>query len=110
MKTRSLLLLVVAILLSCISYAQTATVIPANEAAAHIGQYATVQGFVAKVFMSKRGNTFLNVGAAYPNQTFTGRIPPASPVSNHRFFQESKVVASKLLVESSCIKESRKFG
>ena len=26
-------------------------------------------------------NTFLNIGAAYPNQTFTGWIPPASPVS-----------------------------
>jgi len=27
------------------------------------------------------GNTFLNIGATYPNQTFTGWIPPASPVS-----------------------------
>jgi hypothetical protein len=61
--------------------AQTATVIPANEAAAHIGEYATVEGVVAKVFTSKTGNTFLNIGATYPNQTFTGWIPPASPVS-----------------------------
>jgi DNA/RNA endonuclease YhcR with UshA esterase domain len=61
--------------------AQTATIIPANLAAAHIGQYATVEGVVAKVFTSKTGNTFLNIGAAYPNQTFTGWIPPASPVS-----------------------------
>jgi hypothetical protein len=36
---------------------------------------------VAKVFTSKSGNTFLNIGASYPNQTFTGWIPPASPVS-----------------------------
>jgi hypothetical protein len=36
---------------------------------------------VAKVFTSKSGNTFLNIGAAYPNQTFTGWIPPASPVN-----------------------------
>jgi hypothetical protein len=35
---------------------------------------------VAKVF-SKSGNTFLNIGATYPNQTFTGWIPPASPVN-----------------------------
>jgi hypothetical protein len=60
---------------------QTATVIPANLAAAHVGEYATVEGVVAKVFTSKGGNTFLNIGAAYPNQTFTGWIPPASPVS-----------------------------
>ena len=36
---------------------------------------------MAKVFTSKSGNTFLNIGAAYPNQTFTCWIPPASPVS-----------------------------
>ena len=33
------------------------------------------------MFTSNKGNTFLNIGAAYPNQTFTGWIPPASPVS-----------------------------
>src|SRR5260370_27063326 len=82
MKTRWLLLLVLSLLVSGISYAQTATVIPADEAAAHIGQYATVEGFVAKVFTSKNGNTFLNIGAAYPNQTFTGWIPNTSAVKN----------------------------
>ena len=61
--------------------AQTANVIPANEAAAHVGQYSTVEGVVAKTFTSKGGNTFLNIGATYPNQTFTGWIPPASPVN-----------------------------
>lgn len=40
-----------------------------------------VEGVVAKVFSSKGGNTFLDIGAAYPNQTFTGWIPNASPVS-----------------------------
>jgi hypothetical protein len=53
----------------------------ANEAAAHVNEWATVEGVVAKVFTSKSGNTFLNIGAVYPNQTFTGWIPPASPVS-----------------------------
>jgi DNA/RNA endonuclease YhcR with UshA esterase domain len=33
------------------------------------------------VFTSDKANTFLNIGARYPNQTFTGWIPPASPVS-----------------------------
>jgi hypothetical protein len=61
--------------------AQTTTIIPANEVAAHIGEYATVEGVVAKVFTSNKGNTFLNIGASYPNQTFTGWIPPASPVN-----------------------------
>jgi hypothetical protein len=60
---------------------EAATVIPANLAASHVGEYITVEGVVAKVFTSKSGNTFLNIGAAYPNQTFTGWIPPASPVS-----------------------------
>jgi hypothetical protein len=62
-------------------HAQTTTFIPANEAAAYVGEYATIEGFVAKVFTSKSENTFLNIGAAYPNQTFTGWIPPASPVN-----------------------------
>lgn len=60
---------------------QTATVIPANLAASHVGEHVTAEGVVAKMFTSKTGNTFLNLGAAYPNQTFTGWIPPASPVS-----------------------------
>jgi DNA/RNA endonuclease YhcR with UshA esterase domain len=33
------------------------------------------------VFTSKSENRFLNIGANYPKQTFTGWIPPASPVS-----------------------------
>jgi DNA/RNA endonuclease YhcR with UshA esterase domain len=49
--------------------------------AAAVNEWATVEGVVAKVFTSKSGNTFLNIGASYPNQTFTGWIPPTSPVS-----------------------------
>jgi hypothetical protein len=60
--------------------AQTGTIIPDTEAAQHVGQYETVEGMVVKIFTSK-GNTFLNFGAAYPNQTFTGWIPKNSPVA-----------------------------
>jgi hypothetical protein len=60
---------------------QTATVIPANEAAQHVGQHVTVEGTVAKVFTSRNGNTFLNLGAAYPNELFTGWIPRDSALS-----------------------------
>jgi DNA/RNA endonuclease YhcR with UshA esterase domain len=80
MFSRFLVVLVIVSLLTG-AQAQTATIVPANEAETHVGQYATVEGVVAKVFTSKSGNTFLNIGAAYPNQTFTGWIPPASPVS-----------------------------
>jgi DNA/RNA endonuclease YhcR with UshA esterase domain len=61
--------------------AQTASVIPDTEAAQHVGQKATVAGTVVKVFTSKNGNTFLNFGAAYPNQTFTGWIQKDSPLA-----------------------------
>ena len=61
--------------------AQSATVISDTEAAQHVGQQATVEGTVVKVFTSKNGNTFLNFGAAYPNQTFTGWIPKDSPLA-----------------------------
>ena len=74
-------LLVCSAILFDVAKAQTTAVIPANLAAGHVGEYATVEGVVAKVFTSKSGNTFLNIGAAYPNQTFTDWIPPASPVN-----------------------------
>ena len=78
---QGLTVLIISQAILAIAHAQTTTVIPANEAAAHVREYATVEGVVAKVFTSNKGNTFLNIGASYPNQTFTGWIPPASPVS-----------------------------
>jgi DNA/RNA endonuclease YhcR with UshA esterase domain len=76
-----ILLAICSALATEVAQAQTTTVIPANEAAAHVGEYATVEGVVAKVFSSNKGNTFLNIGASYPNQTFTSWVPPASPVN-----------------------------
>jgi len=61
--------------LSITVLAQTSTVIPDTEAAQYVGRHITVEGVVVKVFTSKNGNTFLNFGAAYPGQTFTGWIP-----------------------------------
>jgi len=78
MKTLRRFSLFIALLVGWLSArleAQTATVIPDSEAAQHVGQQATVEGIVVKVFTSKNGNTFLEFGAAYPNQTFTGWIP-----------------------------------
>jgi hypothetical protein len=96
--------------LCSLALAQTKVLIPANEAAAHVNEWATVEGFVAKVFTSKNGSTFLNIGAAYPNHTFTGWIPPASPVSKSPLLSGIEGRRVKILVKSSCIKESRKFG
>jgi hypothetical protein len=70
----SLLLVLLATWLAASLEAQTATVIPDTEAAQHVGQQATVEGTVVAVFTSKNGNTFLNFGGRYPNQTFTGWI------------------------------------
>src|SRR5262244_3703816 len=44
------------------------------QASAHVGETATVEGVVANVFTSRAGNTFLNFGRAYPNQTFTAVV------------------------------------
>jgi hypothetical protein len=46
-------LIIFAALLLSSAIAQTATIIQANEAAAHVDQYATVEGVVAKVFNPK---------------------------------------------------------
>jgi hypothetical protein len=93
-----------------VAQAQTTTVIPANLAADRIGEYATVEGVVAKVFTSKTGNTFLNIGATYPNQTFTGWIPNSSPVKDSAVLTGSKESTSKSRAESRYTKESPKFG
>jgi hypothetical protein len=64
------------VLTSCCSTfveAQTATVIPANEAAAQVNEYATVEGVVAKVFTSKSGNTFLESQSLIPFGIYTGQ-------------------------------------
>jgi hypothetical protein len=65
----------VAVSLSITALAQTSIVIPDTEGAQHVGQHIAVEGVVVKVFTSKNGNTFLNFGAPYPAQTFTGWIP-----------------------------------
>jgi hypothetical protein len=61
--------------------AQTTTVIPFAEASRYVGQRVAVEGVVAKVFTSRNGNTFLDFGAAYPNELFTGWIPQNSALS-----------------------------
>jgi hypothetical protein len=62
--------------------AQISTVIPDSEAAQHIGQNATVEGVVTAVSTIKKGNTFINFGGVYPNQTFTGWIPAGTPLAS----------------------------
>jgi nuclease S1 len=46
-------------------------VYPDREAAAHVGETATIVGTVVSVFRSPGGNVYLNFGADYPRQTFT---------------------------------------
>jgi hypothetical protein len=92
------------------AHAQTATVIPANEAAAHIGEYATVEGVVAKVFTSKGGNTFLNIGASYPNQGLPAGSRQHRQLTSRRCYPVLKENELKSLAGSRCTKESRRFG
>ena len=56
--------------------AQTATVIPANEAAAHVGEYAAVEGVVAKLFTSKAGYTFLTSAPPIPTKPLPAGYRP----------------------------------
>jgi hypothetical protein len=51
-----------------------------REAAAHVGETASVVGTVATVFRSPGGNLYLNFGADYPRQTFTAvAVAPVPP-------------------------------
>ncbi|MEM1973797.1 MAG: nucleotide-binding protein [Thermoplasmata archaeon] len=42
-----------------------------NDAINHIGEYATVKGYIAQVYISRKGTIFLNVDKPYPDNTFT---------------------------------------
>ena len=44
------------------------------EAAAHVGETVTVVGTVATVHRSRAGTLYLNFGADYPHQTFSGAV------------------------------------
>jgi DNA/RNA endonuclease YhcR with UshA esterase domain len=50
----------------------------ASDAAKHVGESATVTDIVSNVHESGKGNIFLNMGGAYPNQAFTGFIPASA--------------------------------
>jgi DNA/RNA endonuclease YhcR with UshA esterase domain len=62
--------------------AQTPVVVSDAQAAQYIGQNVTVEGVVTAVTTSRKGNTFINFGGVYPNQTFTGWIPAGTPLAN----------------------------
>jgi DNA/RNA endonuclease YhcR with UshA esterase domain len=58
------------------------------DAPNYIRQNVTVSGVVVAVFVSKRGNAFINFGDRYPNQTFTGWIPAGTPLVSDPSLQE----------------------
>jgi|SRR6516225_8925784 hypothetical protein len=68
--------------LSINALAQTSTVIPYPEAPQHVGENVTVEGIVSAVSTSKKGNTFINFGGVYPNQTFTGWVPACTSLAS----------------------------
>ncbi len=45
-----------------------------TDAAAHVGQVVTVEGQVANVYVSSKGNCFLEFERAYPNEVFSGVV------------------------------------
>jgi DNA/RNA endonuclease YhcR with UshA esterase domain len=62
--------------------------VPAPEAGKHIGEAVTVEGQVVSTYRSGKGSIFLNFGAAYPNQVFTGWIPAGSSAQNSPVLQD----------------------
>jgi DNA/RNA endonuclease YhcR with UshA esterase domain len=72
--------------------AQSAAQITPEQAKNHLGERVTVSGVVAQVTVSRKGNTFLNFGAAYPNDVFSvtvfasdsGRFPDLRGLTGKR--------------------------
>jgi DNA/RNA endonuclease YhcR with UshA esterase domain len=67
--------------------AQTPVVVSDAQAEQHLGQDVTVEGVVTAVSMSLKGNTFINFGGVYPNQTFTGWVPAGTPLASDASLQ-----------------------
>jgi hypothetical protein len=51
-----------------------ATTYSDSQAAAHVGETATVEGLVTGTHISSKGTEFINFGGRYPNQDFTAVI------------------------------------
>jgi DNA/RNA endonuclease YhcR with UshA esterase domain len=77
MKTKTCVALF-ALLIALIACGQTTPVYEPGEAAKHVGETAIVTGRVDSFHQSGKGNIFLNMGGAYPNQAFTAFIPAGS--------------------------------
>ena len=71
--------------LASLGEAQDLQVVKDSEAGQYVGKNVEVRGLVVAVYTSKKGNTFLNFGAKYPNHTFTGYIPAGSELSTDRW-------------------------
>ena len=70
-------------------FADSPVVIKDSEAANHIGETVEFRGTVVSVHTSRKDNSFLNMGGAYPNQAFTGFIKAGSDVSLDAAFIKS---------------------
>jgi exonuclease VII large subunit len=66
-----------------------------SEAKNHVGQTLGVKGTVANVFVSPKGNVFLNFGASYPAQTFSAVIfsSDAAAFPNPQQWQGQRMIA-----------------
>ena len=67
--------------------AQPPVVVSDTQAEQHLGQDVTVEGVVTAVTTSRKGNTFINFGGVYPNQTFTGWIPAGTSLASDASLQ-----------------------
>jgi DNA/RNA endonuclease YhcR with UshA esterase domain len=77
MKTK-LLLSLLTLTHAALAIAETLPNYTPEEAAKHVGETAIVTGRVDSFHQSGKGNIFLNMGGAYPNQAFTAFIPSGS--------------------------------
>jgi hypothetical protein len=89
--------LVLALLLSAAP--ASAADIAAKDAAAHVGQLATVVGVVDNVHKSRSNITFIDIGGSYPNNAFSavvlakdaGKFPNLLPLKGKKVGISGKI-------------------
>jgi DNA/RNA endonuclease YhcR with UshA esterase domain len=90
-------ILLLSVILISNSYAQDQ--ISSRDAKDNIGKTLQVKGKVAAIFISEKGNTFINFDEKSPNQTFTAMVFSGKAIDI------SKIVVGSILTVYGEIKE-----
>jgi len=99
-KFKKFILLCQALLILTTAPSLAQKIYTSSEAINHIGEFASVKGNVHQVYISSKGNIFLNIDGTYPNNPFSVVIFK----SNAHKFPNIKSLEGKTIIVTGTIK------